>query len=126
MFHTAQAMMRAAKESQPVPATAGELADFAIRALEARRVDYKRVKARLEAIKKELQGFYDDFPVEGIGACLEFLGKVDTDDLKACRNRADQPEQDAPAPQDDDSGEGAPEPQSASDMLEDALADMAA
>jgi hypothetical protein len=126
MYHTAQAVMRAAKESQPVPATTDELADFAIRTLEARRVDYKRVKARLDAIKKELQGFYDDFPVEGIGACLEFLGEVDTDDLKACRDRADQPERDAPAPQDDDSGEDAPAPQSSEEMLRDALADQIA
>lgn len=129
LYHVVvQGMMRAAKDGWLVPTNAEELNEFALRAIEARRVDYKRVKARLDNIKKELQGFHDDFPVEGIAACIEFLGEVDTDDLKACRDRADaadaakadEPEHVEPEQEDE------AEPQTAGDMLEDALRDQLA
>lgn len=131
MYHVVvQGMMRAAKDGRPVPTTTDELADFAQATLDARRIDTKRVKARLDNIRKELQSFTADFgAVDGLAECIEFMGDISESDLKAAWERKSQGDAQpapAPEPEQEDEPDDESEPQSANELLEDALRDMTA
>lgn len=97
MYHVVvQGMMRAAKDGNVI-ADADALVAFAERTLRERQIDYKRVKARLANITKELRAFHVDFPDDGIGFAIEYLGEIGDDDLKKARARVE-----TPAPDGDD------------------------
>lgn len=64
--------------------TPADFVRFAMDTLRAREIDYKRVKGRLDNIRKELAEFAKDFPVSGIVDCVEFLASVEADELRQC------------------------------------------
>lgn len=80
-YHAAMAMARAAADGKIIDA--GALTEFALATIHARQINFKRVKARLDNIRKELAGFHADFPVDDIEACVELLGTIGEGDLKA-------------------------------------------
>lgn len=100
--------------------TAVSLNEAGLTILRERELDYTAVDKRLKAISAQLAAFAKDFPLEGITACVEFLGEVNVKDLKACVTRAAQP---APA---DEQVEEDHTPQNTGDLLEDALKDLSA
>lgn len=100
-------------------ADASDFVRFAMDTIRARQIDYKRVKARLDGIRKELQSFADDFPVDGITSCVEFLQSIEVDELRDCVVPKAAPAADDEPEQDD-------ERVSSDDLLEDVLGDMKA
>jgi hypothetical protein len=130
--HAAVAVLKAIRDGSNV--TIGSIEDltrFAIDTIRARQIDYERVKKRLDAIRAELGEFYDDFPVDGIQVCMEFLKEITTDELKDARRTAgaEDATEDAPEDDDDAQSEVAPEveptaPKTIGDHLDDALADI--
>lgn len=95
------------------------LHDAAMAVIRERELDYTKVHGRLKAIRAQLEAFAKDFPVEGITACVEFLGEVDVKDLKACVKPEPKA---APEPK----VEPAPKAEQTVPSLDDAMADMMA
>jgi hypothetical protein len=121
-YHGVMASFKAVGEGERDFRTADDFLDFAQATIRARELNYVNVKKRLDAIKAQLAKFHEDFPVEGIGACIEFLGEVSAEDLKACVAAA----QPAAEPQ-ADTAEASEEPvEGASDILADINSDLSA
>lgn len=85
-YHTAIAAFKATKDDGTTFEASEQLIDFANATIRNREIDYNRVAKRLKSIHEELSKVGDDFPVDGISMCVEFLKDVSVDDLKACRN----------------------------------------
>lgn len=121
-YHMVVGAMFDATLAGEMPTTIEDLNEAAVRKLRGQQLDAAKVFKRLEGILGQLRTFHADFPVEGIGTCVEFLQDVSIDDLKGALANdaaASTPEavvEDATA-----------EPvQGVVDVIEDVLAEMAA
>lgn len=52
-------------------------------------LDPKTIAKRILAIKVQLGEMFDDFPHEGLSACMDFLGALTTDELTRARDNDD-------------------------------------
>lgn len=134
-YHAAIAVIKAIPkpDNRFTIATPADVTAFAVEFLKSRRIDYKRVMARLAAIRGELESFYGDFPEDGISMCVEYLKEIDEKQLRQAR--ADMERRNAAEDAEDTSSTPAPAPvatpqvesapQSTEELLDAALADFA-
>lgn len=112
-YHASIAAFKALKDTPNLRFDAvSDCVQFAVNTTRARQIDYDRVKSRLDKIRTELSAFHDDFPVDGLQACVEFLKEIDKSDLKDARARATQGDDDEAedtAPETQDAPEAAPQ-----------------
>lgn len=77
------AMFSAAIAGTPM-ADQSALIEAALAVIRERERDYTMVAKRLKAIRDQLDKFAQDFPLDGITACVEFLDEVKVEDLREC------------------------------------------
>ncbi len=120
-YHALRACMKEVSEGREFAGTSA-IVQFAV----ARDpdLDHVRVAKRLQAIRKALQEFYADFPVEGLRDCDEFLAEIGKTELEAAR-KAKLEGVNAPAPEASEPETVEPA-QGVSDLLDEALQDMGA
>jgi hypothetical protein len=120
-YHGVMAAFKAVGDGERDFRTADDFLDFAHATIRARELNYANVAKRLKAIRDQLSAFHVDFPVDGLGACVEFLDEISVDDLKACVTAAQ------PAVEPQDEPEASEEPvEGASDILADINSDLSA
>lgn len=61
-----------------------QLVEAALNVIRERERDYTMVAKRLKAIRDQLDKFAQDFPLDGITACVEFLDEIKVEDLREC------------------------------------------
>jgi hypothetical protein len=96
-YHMVVGAMFNAAIAGDAPTNETTLRDMAQSVIRERERDYTKTHGRLQAIRKQLLDFAKDFPVDGITACVEFLGEITKDELKACVQPKAAPTE-APAP----------------------------
>lgn len=121
-YHLVQRMLGEAVDGGRVFASVADICDYA--AANDPDLDYGKVFKRLRAIRAQIAGFAQDFPVPGFADVIEYIDAIEKDDLKTSREApatvapvSDAPVSDAPTI----------EPAAGiSSLVDDALADMAA
>lgn len=109
-YHAAIAAFKAVGDGTRDFRESEDFVEYANHVLREREINYNNVHKRLMKIRDELRAFHDDFPLDGIEGCVEFLGEITKEDLKACVSATPAPQpaaDDAAEPEQDEPAEGA-------------------
>lgn len=116
-YHMVVGPMFAEAAGGNVFAEAATLRDFAVERDPA--LDPARTAKRIAAIREQLKALHADFPLEGLGACDQYLAGITKEELKRARVNATTDASDA-APEIEPETETAP----AGDLVDEALGDL--
>jgi hypothetical protein len=124
-YHLVQRMLGEAVDGGRDFANAADVRDYAV--ANDPDLDFAKVFKRLRAIRAQIAGFASDFPVPGFAEVIEYIDRIEKDELKASRE---------PAGTDEGEGDTAEQvhredaadtmPVALADAISDALADIAA
>lgn len=94
-YHAAIAAFKSVGDGERDFRISEDFVEFANHVIRTRETNYNNVHKRLMKIRDELRAFHDDFPLDGIDGCVEFLGEIKAADLKACVDASPAPAQPA-------------------------------
>lgn len=122
-YHAAVAAFKSVGDGERDFRISEDFVEFANHVIRTRETNYNNVHKRLTKIRDELRAFHDDFPLDGIDACVEFLSAIKAADLKACVDASPAPAAHPAAEQDEPEQEPV---EGASDILADINSDLSA
>lgn len=121
-YHAAVAAFKAVGDGERDFREREDFVEFANHVIRTRETNYNNVHKQLMRMRDQLRAFHDDFPVDGIDACVEFLTAVTLDDLKACVTK--QPAPATPAPEETEEPSDEEIAEGASDILDEINQDL--